>query len=83
MTMLRKECAGDYQIGIWSVRREGARWLAQATGPGTIGDGSPHYYPTLSAAYEAFTGERMAGDRRDRRSVSDRRKSQRWARAAR
>jgi hypothetical protein len=57
MTMLRKESAGDYQIGIWSVRREGRRWLAQATGPGTLGDGSPHYYPTLAAAYLAMTGE--------------------------
>ena len=41
MTMIRKESAGDYQIGIWSVRRDGRKWLAQATGPGTVGDGSP------------------------------------------
>ena len=57
MTMIRKESAGDYQIGIWSVRRDGRKWLAQATGPGTVGDGDPHSYPTLSAAYLALTGE--------------------------
>jgi len=51
MTMMRKEAAGDYQIGIWSVRREGRRWLAQS------GDGSPHYYASLHAAYLALTGE--------------------------
>lgn len=55
--MARKEGPGDYQIGIWSVRREGKQWLAQAVGPGTIGDGSPHYYPTLAAAHLALTGE--------------------------
>jgi hypothetical protein len=54
---LRKESAGDYQIGIWSVCREGRKWLAVSTGPGTLGDGSPHYYPTLRAAYLALTGE--------------------------
>lgn len=57
MNMARKEGPGDYQIGIWSVRREGKQWLAQAVGPGAIGDGSPHYYPTLAAAHLALTGE--------------------------
>jgi hypothetical protein len=83
MSMMRKECAGHYQIGIWSVRREGARWITQATGPGTIGDGSPSYHSTLADAYEALTGERMPGDRRDHRPISERRKSWRWARGLR
>ena len=56
MTMMRKEAAGDYQIGIWSVRKEGRVWIAQATGPGTIGD-ERHLFVTLGAAYLALTGE--------------------------
>lgn len=56
--MARKEQAGEYQIGIWNVSRQGRRdWLAVATGPGTIGDGSPQHFPTLRAAYRAITGE--------------------------
>lgn len=55
--MARREAPGEYQIGIWNVRREGRMWIAQATGPGTLGDGSPHSYPTLHAAHLALTGE--------------------------
>jgi hypothetical protein len=55
--MARKETAGEYQIGIWNVRREGRVWIAVATGPGTIGDGSPQRFPTLAAAHLALTGE--------------------------
>ena len=62
MAMIRKESAGCYQIGIWCVERVGSRyWLATATGPGTIGDGSPQRFPTLAAAYLALTGEPLRG----------------------
>jgi hypothetical protein len=59
MSMMRKESAGDYQIGIWSVTRNetGRGWTAVATGPGTLGDGSPQQFPTLRAAYLELTGE--------------------------
>lgn len=57
MAMIRKESAGDYQIGIWSVRRAGRAWVAQASGPGTIGDGSPQRFTTLADAYLQLTGE--------------------------
>lgn len=57
--MARKNAAGDYQIGIWNVMRDGRRWRAQAVGPGTLGDGSPHYFPTLAAAHLQLTGEAM------------------------
>ena len=60
MSMVRKVTVGEYQIGIWNVRRVGrGRWLARATGPGTIGDGSPCEFPTLRDAYLALTGEPM------------------------
>lgn len=55
--MMRKECAGEYQIGIWRIVRRGRGWLATASGPGTIGDGSPQRFPTLRASYLALTGE--------------------------
>ncbi len=58
MSMMRKESAGCYQIGIYAVERVGPRcWLATAVGPGTIGDGSPMRFPTLAAAYLGITGE--------------------------
>ncbi|AXQ68557.1 hypothetical protein HOU00_gp119 [Caulobacter phage CcrPW] len=58
MNMARKEHAGSYQIGIWGVERiRRGVWEARANGPGTLGDGSPHTYPTLDAAHLALTGE--------------------------
>lgn len=55
--MARRDGPGDYQIGIWWVTRTGRVWTAVATGPGTLGDGSPHTYPSLHAAHLALTGE--------------------------
>lgn len=66
MSMARKEAPGVYQIGIWSVQRLKTRnWLATATGPGTIGDGSAQTFDTLAAAYLALTGEPMRADPSD------------------
>lgn len=60
MSMARKEAPGEYQIGIWCVTRiKRGVWEARATGPGTLGDGSPHTYKTLAAAHLALTGEPM------------------------
>lgn len=61
---VRKIAAGEYQIGIWNITDCGSHWLAVATGPGTLGDGSPHRYPTLFAAPEALTGEPLTYQRR-------------------
>ena len=60
MAQMRKECAGEYQIGIWCVRKEGRVWIARASGPGTLGDGSPQLFVTLGAAHLALTGEAIA-----------------------
>lgn len=58
--MARKESAGDYQIGIYNVRRLArGRWEARAVGKGTIGDGLIGEFPTLRAAHLQLTGERM------------------------
>lgn len=58
--MARKEHAGNYQIGIYSVERVGRRkWEAHAGGPGTIGDGYIGTFPTLRAAHRQITGEDM------------------------
>ena len=60
--MARCDGPGEWQVGIWCVTRQsGGTWEARATGPGTIGDGSPHSYPTLAAAYLSLTGEPMPG----------------------
>lgn len=60
MSMARKEASGLYQIGIWSVERIARDvWRAVATGPGTLGDGSPRLFPTLGNAHEILTGEPM------------------------
>jgi len=64
--MIRQEGPDDYQIGIWAVRREHGKWRAVATGPGTIGDGSPQEFETLTAAYEALTGEPISFDDRSK-----------------
>lgn len=55
--MIRKEGPGAYQIGIYAVTRQGRRWVSRATGPGTLGDGSPRSHKTLAAAYLDITGE--------------------------
>lgn len=55
--MARKTAPGIYQIGIYEVRRDGRSWIAQAIGPGTIGDGIVGCFVTLGAAHVALTGE--------------------------
>lgn len=64
--MLRKQRAGEYQIGIYAVTRLGRKWESRAVGPGTIGDGSPRTHPTLRAAYLELTGEPMEYTRANR-----------------
>jgi hypothetical protein len=57
MDMSRKESAGHYTIGIYSVERRGRRWIAYGTSWGRteqIG-----VYATLAAAHVALTGEPM------------------------
>lgn len=55
--MSRKNGPGDYQIGIYAVTRQGRKWEARATGPGTIGDGFAGTFQSLEAAHKALTGE--------------------------
>lgn len=57
--MARQIEAGEWQIGIWNVTRCGRSWRAVATGPGTVGDGSPQRFGSLAAAHLALTGEPM------------------------
>lgn len=57
--MARREGPGAYQIGIYAVTRAGRTWTAQATGPGTIGDGFAGDFASLGAAHLALTGEPM------------------------
>lgn len=52
--MIRKESAGDYQIGIYAVQREGRKWVAT-----TDRLGFRKEFPTLAAAYLELTGEPM------------------------
>lgn len=59
--MARREASGDYQIGIYNVRRIGRRkWEVRAVGRGTIGDGFVGVFPTLGAAHLQCTGERIS-----------------------
>lgn len=58
MNMAKKISAGSYQIGIWSVDRVGGRWRAWATC--VLGD-SELWFPSLSSAHLALTGEPMRG----------------------
>jgi hypothetical protein len=67
--MARREAPGAYQIGIYSVTREGAQWRAFATGPGTLGDGFAGAWRTLGAAHIALTGEAMREERRAKDSA--------------
>jgi hypothetical protein len=57
MGMARKITKGEYQIGIYHIQKIGRKWVSKATGPGTIGDGSPREHTSFRAAYEAITGE--------------------------
>lgn len=57
MSVMRKIGRGEYQIGIYHVQRIGRKWRSAATGPGTIGDGSPRDHKSLRAAYHSITGE--------------------------
>jgi hypothetical protein len=52
----RKISKGQYQFGIYTVRKRGAGWTA------SVEDGrgfayEPTTYPTLDAAHRALTGE--------------------------
>jgi len=52
--MARKECAGNYQIGIWHVEHIGRKWRALATG--ALGE-SVLWFASLRAAHKQLTGE--------------------------
>lgn len=79
----RKIDSGEYQIGIWNITDRGSYWLAVATGPGTLGDGSPHRYPTLFAAHESLTGEPLTYQPQGYRTIRERRRSRSLAAALR
>lgn len=54
MNMARKDRAGLYQIGIWTVERRGRRWFAESE---CILGRTVLRFDTLEAAHIQLTGE--------------------------
>lgn len=60
MAMIRKECAGDYQVGIYRVTRLLKGKANRGAGPWLVEDRDGNFlrrFRSLAAAYLQLTGE--------------------------